>query len=75
MRNAEGVKVMMTRQRGGGKDPVGEARCTEQLDVDYQIPLCCDYAVGKVESQALCGFAFSCCAHAIVCTVTAMQSR
>ena len=41
VRDAKGAEVM-TRHRGGGKDPVGEARCTEQLDIDYQIPPCCD---------------------------------
>ena len=41
--DANGAEVM-TRHRGGHKDRVGEARCTEHLDIDYQIPPCCDCA-------------------------------
>ena len=41
--DANGAAVM-TRHRGGHKDRVGEARCTEHLDIDYQIPPCCDCA-------------------------------
>jgi len=39
--DANGAEVM-TRHRGGAADRVGEKRCTEHLDIDYQIPPCCD---------------------------------
>ena len=29
--------TVMSKHRSGDKDRVGEARCTEQLDIDYQI--------------------------------------
>jgi len=39
--DANGAEVF-TRHRGGGVDRPGEERCTEHLDIDYQVPPCCD---------------------------------
>jgi len=33
-------RAVMTRHRGGGVDRKGEERCTEHLDIDYQVPVC-----------------------------------
>jgi hypothetical protein len=54
--DANGAEVM-TRHRGGDKDRVGEARCTEHLDIDYQIPPCCDC---DVPPEPVCDEAFHC---------------